>query len=94
MAGVSHSQNLTPSAAQARFQTHCTAAQNPCGNNESGGQLDYTASRADWDFEIRGARQEGVEPPTHGLEGRCSVPLSYWRSSHASRPANPCAKSG
>ncbi len=24
-------------------------------------------------------RQEGIEPPTHGLEGRCSIRLSYWR---------------
>ena len=24
-------------------------------------------------------RQEGLEPPTHGLEGRCSIRLSYCR---------------
>jgi hypothetical protein len=29
------------------------------------------------------ARQEGVEPPTDGLEGRCSIQLSYWRSPFA-----------
>jgi hypothetical protein len=28
---------------------------------------------------IRGARQKGLEPLTRGLEGRCSVHLSYWR---------------
>src|SRR6478672_343569 len=25
------------------------------------------------------ARQEGIEPPTHSLEGCCSIQLSYWR---------------
>jgi hypothetical protein len=25
------------------------------------------------------ARLEGVEPPAHGLEGRCSIRLSYRR---------------
>ena len=24
-------------------------------------------------------RQEGIEPPTHSLEGCCSIQLSYWR---------------
>lgn len=24
------------------------------------------------------ASQEGFEPPTHALEGRCSIQLSYW----------------
>lgn len=35
------------------------------------------------------ARQKGLEPLTHGLEGRCSVHLSYWREIGASRFERP-----
>jgi hypothetical protein len=31
--------------------------------------------------QTRLARQKGFEPLTHGLEGRCSFHLSYWRES-------------
>ena len=31
----------------------------------------------------RMARQEGIEPPTHSLEGCCSIQLSYWRFVHS-----------
>ena len=35
------------------------------------------------------ARQKGFEPLTHGLEGRCSFHLSYWREVGASRFERP-----
>ena len=38
------------------------------------------------------ARQEGIEPPTHSLEGCCSIQLSYWRFDRngADRRSGPC----
>jgi hypothetical protein len=35
------------------------------------------------------ARLEGFEPPTHGLEIRCSIQLSYRRSFHGYRTPPP-----
>ena len=29
-------------------------------------------------FLCQAVRQDGVEPPTHCLEGSCSIQLSYW----------------
>src|SRR5678816_3198908 len=35
---------------------------------------------------------EGLEPPTHGVENRCSCPLSYG-TKRKGRPAPPCKDS-
>ena len=34
--------------------------------------------------------QEGFEPPTHGLEGRCSIQLGYWTIRRLRRVAAFC----
>ena len=34
------------------------------------------------------ARLEGLEPPAHGLEGRCSIQLSYRRMPRAASPSS------
>ena len=41
---------------------------------------------------VRKARPEGLEPPTHCLEGSCSVPLSYGRSQPIVRQARGVVK--
>ena len=38
------------------------------------------------------ARQEGLEPPTYGLEGSCSIQLSYWRTFCAAAQRLPACK--
>ena len=44
--------------------------------------LSLGARRPLWiGLRARLARQKGFEPLTHGLEGRCSFHLSYWRES-------------
>jgi hypothetical protein len=41
----------------------------------------HSPSCADSSATLLVARQKGLEPLTRGLEGRCSVHLSYWRES-------------
>jgi hypothetical protein len=41
----------------------------------------HSAPRAGDSEKASVARQKGFEPLTHGLEGRCSFHLSYWRVS-------------
>ena len=35
------------------------------------------------------ARQKGLEPLTYGLEGRCSIQLSYWREKAVTSEQSP-----
>ena len=41
--------------------------------------LTYRAEKVESAATVLLARQKGLEPLTRGLEGRCSVHLSYWR---------------
>src|SRR5262245_13292580 len=52
-------------------------------------------------MSAKSTRQEGIEPPTYGLEGRCSIRLSYWREARriaanigvrGFEPPTPCAQ--
>ena len=52
-------------------------------------------------YRAKSTRQEGIEPPTYGLEGRCSIRLSYWREARriatnigvrGFEPPTPCAQ--
>ena len=40
------------------------------------------------------ARQEGLEPPTHSLEGCRSIQLSYWRNGQTDAPCHRAPQVG
>src|ERR1700754_4534785 len=48
-----------------------------------GGSVDERRQKAARGDKKRLARQEGLEPPPLGLEGRCSIQLSYCRNERA-----------
>ena len=56
------------------LEPSATRATTWCSN-----QLSYTHHKSAF-YSM--ARLEGLEPPTYGLEGRCSILLSYRRSEH------------
>ena len=45
-------------------------------------------------YEIKVARQEGLEPPAYCLEGSCSIQLSYWRIYRAAEGGEQPSKIG
>ena len=51
------------------------------GNTKKKHLVDRTISGLSGAFSL--VRQKGFEPPTHGLEVRCSILLSYWRTNGA-----------
>ena len=50
---------------------------NPGPPEPQSGALTSCAISTILSFPIKGMCQKGFEPPTHGLEGRCSIQLSY-----------------
>ena len=48
-----------------------------CG--EYGGELIADKNKNETNSLLLLVRQAGLEPATYGLEGRCSILLSYWR---------------
>ena len=56
---------------QLSYTHHLRSILRPSANLIRGGRARFAVGTV--------ARQKGLEPLTHGLEGRCSVHLSYWR---------------